>query len=112
MYHRTYTGKFIFNILCRIIVWTLHFFKVGILIWSSTVCTPFSGLQCFPVVSGLQYFPVVIGLQCVLYFLYLSSYCIFFVVINHLLDLFLSVYTCISLCAVGLGFEFLFSLIL
>ena len=72
-----------------------------ILICSSTVCTLFSVLQCLPVVSGLQCVP-----------LFVPFFILFFVVIYHLLILLLSVHTYISLCAISLGFVFLFSLIL
>ena len=73
-----------------------------ILICSSTVCTLFSVLQCLPVVSGLQCVP----------YLFVPFFILFFVVIYHLLILLLSVHTYISLCAISLGFVFLFSLIL
>ena len=66
-------------------------FLACILICSSTVCTPFSGLQCLPVVSGLQ---------CVLYyfFLYLSSYCFLQLFITYSNCFFPSQYLYYSVC--------------
>ena len=96
MYHRTYTNKFIFDILFRIIVWTLHVLAY-ILIYSSTACTPFSGLQCLPVV-------------CSVWLIFVPFLILFFVIIYHLFGLFFSVHTYIGLCAITLEFAFLFSL--
>ena len=65
-------------------------FLACILICSSTVCTPFSGLQCLPVVSGLQ---------CVLYFfLYLSSYCFLQLFITYSTCFFPNQYLYYSVC--------------
>ena len=77
-------------------------FLACILICSSTVCTPFSGLQCLPVVSGLQ---------CVLYYFFCTfPHIVFCSYLSLTQTVFFPVNTYITLCAISLGSVFLFSL--
>ena len=76
-------------------------FLACILICSSTECTPFGGLQCLPVVSGLQ---------CVLYFFCTFPHIVFCSYLSLTQPVFFPFNTYITLCAISLGFVFLFSL--
>ena len=94
VYHRTYTSKFILNILFWIIVWTLRYLSLH-----SKVCAP--------VCSVCQWLVV-----CSICLIFYTFPCIVFCSYLSLTHPVLSVNTCINLRPKSFGFVFLFSLIL